>query len=234
MRRDKRIALGVPLLPYTTMIMSNLLWVSYGCLKWIPTILQANGTGLVLGTIYFIEFLRLTPAKTTLLPGTVLQHIQALLLTVTFILVVLLWWPRLYPDANPADILGSVGVLFSITMFASPLVSLRTVMKTQSARTISLPFTLASIINNALWGIVGYWDMDDPHIYIQGAMGLTFGMIQLVVKMWYGDEPRSARIMIHRQLKRTSSDISIFSEIVKDEENVNEEEHIQLLHLRNR
>jgi hypothetical protein len=39
MRRDKHIASGVPLLPYTTMVMSNLLWVSYGILRWSPAIL---------------------------------------------------------------------------------------------------------------------------------------------------------------------------------------------------
>eukprot|EP00550_Attheya_septentrionalis_P001603 CAMPEP_0198294062 /NCGR_PEP_ID=MMETSP1449-20131203/20419_1 /TAXON_ID=420275 /ORGANISM="Attheya septentrionalis, Strain CCMP2084" /LENGTH=205 /DNA_ID=CAMNT_0043993889 /DNA_START=386 /DNA_END=1003 /DNA_ORIENTATION=+ len=200
------------------MVMSNLLWVSYGILRWSPAILLANGTGLTLGTIYFIEFIRLTPAKATLLPGTVLQHMQALFLTVTCILVVVIWGHRLYPRA---DILGSAGVLFSVAMFASPLVSLRTMMETQSARIISLPFTLASIANNALWGIVGYWDMHDPHIFIQGAMGLTFGMIQLIVKVWYRDEPR----------RRTSSDSDISSssdisipEIVKDEI-VKEEEH---------
>ena len=206
MRRDQTVGVS-PLLPYTTMVLSNFLWLSYGVLRRESSILFANGTGFLLGCLYFAQYLSLLSFQTnskvspsssrqvqqqqqqsSLLPGTVTQHVQSI---VTLILMVLLtiWGSnhQFLPVQDPATLLGTAAVVLSCAMFASPLVALKTVIETQSARAISLGSVLATIANNFLWGFLGYFDMKDVHLSTQGAIGLLMGLVQLVLKLWYGN-----------------------------------------------
>jgi len=225
MRRDQTVGVR-PLLPYTTMVLSNLLWVSYGVLRQESSILFANGTGFVLGCLYFAQYLslfsfqtnsKLSPSSSrqvqqepsSLLPGTVTQHVQSIV--TLFLMVLLTIWGsnhRFLPVQDPATLLGTAAVVLSCAMFASPLVALKTVIETQSARAISLGSVVATIANNFLWGILGYFDMKDVHISIQGAIGLLMGLVQLALKLWYGNGTATATTRRARGLmKRVNSNI---------------------------
>lgn len=79
-----------------------------------------------------------------------------------------------------------MGVVLCVAMFGSPLASLKTVLLTKSAESIPLPFTLASVLNCLLWSVVGVLDMKDANIYIPNLLGLSFGFIQVGLKLMYG------------------------------------------------
>jgi len=225
MRRDKSVGAS-PLLPYTLMVVSNFLWVAYGVLRHETPILVANGTGLALGCLYFVQYLRLfwwpSPKQTQqqqqqlqqstlLLPGTVSQHIRGIAGVVLAVIFMIVGSQRHFiPLKDPASVLGTAGVIFSIAMFASPLVALKTVIETGSARSLSLSMVMATIANNVLWGITGYWDMHDIHVSTQGAIGLLMGLIQLTLKLWYGDGTS-------RRLKRSSSSDKMDTAVVDQE-----------------
>jgi solute carrier family 50 (sugar transporter) len=178
---------NLPLLPYTSMLVNNIVWCAYGILKKEPIILFASGPGLVLSTIYFLQFIRLAPSQSPTLPGKANQHKQVVggvLLTTLFLVATSLTSKSI----DTTDLLGKAGVLFTMVMFASPLAAIQSVIQSQSAKLIPLPTTIASLINNYMWGVVGFIDMKDVNIYLPAVVGLTFSLIQLGLKLWFKEK----------------------------------------------
>jgi solute carrier family 50 protein (sugar transporter) len=91
---------------------------------------------------------------------------------------------------DPAAWIGNIAVLFCVAMFASPLAALQTVLHTKSAKSIPLPFTLATVLNCLLWSVVGLLDMHDANIYLPNLLGLAFGIAQVVLKLVYDNGRR--------------------------------------------
>jgi solute carrier family 50 (sugar transporter) len=80
-----------------------------------------------------------------------------------------------------------MGVLLCMVMFGSPLATLKTVILTKSARSIPLPFTVASTINCFLWSVAGLFKLKDFNVYFPNLVGLTFSLVQVALKLKYGD-----------------------------------------------
>ena len=137
-----------------------------------------------MGVYYFLTFIRFSPKKSPTLPGSTMQHFQgmSLLVGITTILAFSL------PTMKAAEIIGTLGVIFCVAMFASPLAALKSVLATKSAKSIPLPFTVAAIVNCFLWSVVGLMDMKDFNIYAPNLLGLLFGLIQLALKLIYKGE----------------------------------------------
>jgi solute carrier family 50 protein (sugar transporter) len=171
---------NLPLLPYSTMVSSAFLWLVYGILQKESKIWSANGVGLVLGSYYFYEFLRYCPKSSPTLPGSKELHVKTVAAVLSTTLV------ATYALTRPAVWIGRAGVLFCIVMFASPLAALQTVIQQRSARAIPLPFTIASVINCFLWSVVGLWQMHDINVYLPNLLGLSFGLAQVALKIFYG------------------------------------------------
>ena len=180
---SKRSVGSLPLLPYSSMVASAFLWLVYGVLKQESIIWSANLVGLALGTYYFIVFIRYSPEKAPTLPGSIMQHVQGCFAVAILTVVLTITLPTM----QAATIIGHLGVLFGVAMFASPLAALRTVLETQSAKSIPLPFTLASVLNCFLWSVVGLLDMLDFNIYAPNLLGLSFGLVQVALKLQYGN-----------------------------------------------
>lgn len=182
--RSRKVG-SLPLLPYTTMILNSMLWFAYGLLQHEIKIWSCNGTGLVLGIYYFVYYIKYySPTATTsssathhhnTLPGTIQQHVQAILGTLVFAILCII--------ANTAWLIGKVGMIFCVGLFASPLSVVRIVIATQSARCIPLPFTLASLINCFLWTAFGWKQANDANLYIPNFLGLLLSLTQLGLKL---------------------------------------------------
>ena len=167
------------------MIASAFLWVVYGLLKNESKIYVANSVGLILGMYYFFAFIQFAPPVATTLPGAVVQHKQgmaAMILLTAFVAM-----SNIIP--SPERVIGSAGVVFCIAMFASPLAALKVVIQTKSARAIPLPFCVASTVNCLLWTVIGIFDMKDINIWLPNILGLSFSVIQVILKLVYGDGP---------------------------------------------
>lgn len=111
---------------------------------------------------YFLKFAKFAPIKAPTLPGTIRQHVNAIL-SVFAATIGLIY---MSPFKDPAAIIGQAAVVFCIAMFGSPLAALKTVLETKSAKSIPLPFTLATIANCFLWSITGF-EMNDFNIYFR-------------------------------------------------------------------
>ena len=88
-----------------------------------------------------------------------------------------------------ASLVGNVAVVFCLLMFASPLSALKTVLRTRSARSIPLPFTLATVLNCFLWSVAGLGEFRDFNIYFPNLLGLAFGLIQVALKIVFENGP---------------------------------------------
>jgi uncharacterized protein with PQ loop repeat len=110
-----------------------------------------------------LRFAKFAPIKAETLPGSIRQHVNAIL-SVFFATIGLIY---MSPFKDPAAIIGQAAVVFCIALFGSPLAALKTVLKTKSAKSIPLPFTLATIANCFLWSITGLFEMHDKNIYFR-------------------------------------------------------------------
>mmetsp|Transcript_19049 Transcript_19049/g.31603 ORF Transcript_19049/g.31603 Transcript_19049/m.31603 type:complete len:246 (-) Transcript_19049:1287-2024(-) len=168
----------LPLLPYSSMISSAFVWIAYGIMKAEMKIWCTNVVGLVFGLSYFLVFIKYCPPQSSTLPGSVLQHMQGTSAFILLCLVLSTW--------SGVQMVGNLGVILCVCMFASPLAALKVVLQTRSARAIPLPFTLASILNCFLWSVAGLFDMHDYAIYVPNLLGLSFGLAQVALKLIYG------------------------------------------------
>lgn len=171
---------SLPLLPYSSMCINGFAWFTYGILKNQATVWRPNLFGLCCGIYYFYQFTRFCDPKAKELPGTVSEHVRYSSLLATLIVLISLTAP------DPEDLIGKLGVLFCIILFASPLSTLRTVIATRNANCIPLPFTLACLINCGLWSISGLFDMHDFNIYFPNVLGLIFSVLQVLLILFYG------------------------------------------------
>ena len=165
------------------MVANCFLWLTYGLLKKEIRVWGTNGVGLLLALFYFMKFARYAPLKSSTLPGAIKQHIQAnaMVVAATFGIV------YMSPFSDPASIIGNIAVLFCVAMFGSPLAALQTVLQTKSARSIPLPFTVATVLNCLLWSVYGWWGMKDINIYLPNLLGLAFGLAQVALKLKFDD-----------------------------------------------
>jgi solute carrier family 50 (sugar transporter) len=176
-----------PLLPYSTMIINAALWFIYGLLKQNISVWFGNGICLVLGVTYFLIYIRFSPPASSILPGTVQQHIQVVVGMVLAAVLI-----SIFPILNdPAQLIGSVGCIIVVLLFASPLVVLRQVIQSKDARSIPLPFTVACTLNCFLWTVYGFWGVRDFYIYFPNALGLILSVAQLVLKIYYSEESKN-------------------------------------------
>jgi solute carrier family 50 protein (sugar transporter) len=153
------------------MIVSSFLWLTYGFLIQEPAVWQTNMAGLCLSVYYFLRFIKYAPSKALTLPGSIQQHVNV----ISYIFCLTVSIVYIWPISNPTSVVGNFAVAFCVAMFASPLSALKTVMKTKSAKTIPLPFTVATVINCLLWSVVGIFDLNDFNIYFPNLLGLSCG-----------------------------------------------------------
>jgi solute carrier family 50 (sugar transporter) len=151
-----------------------------GILKQERKVWLTNAIGLLLGLYYVMEFIKHAPKRSPTLPGSVMGHLQACVV----LCLATAGIATLVPQST--SMVGNLGVVLCVAMFGSPLASLKTVLLTKSAESIPLPFTLASVLNCLLWSVVGVLDMKDANIYIPNLLGLSFGFIQVGLKLMYG------------------------------------------------
>jgi solute carrier family 50 protein (sugar transporter) len=186
-QREGRVG-NLPLLPYTIMIINSLLYLAYGLLLREIRIWSGNAVGLLLGMYYFRSYRPFVPTERVLgvgksspLPGTLQQHVQAIGVAVGFISMSILLASR----ESAAQFIGTVAMVVCVSLYASPLSVIRVVLETKNSRCIPLPFTVAMTINCFLWTVFGLWQANDANIYIPSGLGLIFSLAQVGLKLYF-------------------------------------------------
>ncbi len=133
--RSSRSTGSLPLLPYSSMVVNAFLWMTYGILNKDSKIWSPNAFGLFMGLNYCLQFRNNVPKNASNLPGTVAQHFRYGSLMILFTMLT-----AITIDKSMATFLiGKLGVVVCVILFASPLAALKNVLATKSAKSIPLP-----------------------------------------------------------------------------------------------
>lgn len=169
----------LPLLPYSSMAVTGFIWTAYGILQRQPAVWSANGLGFFLSLFYFIQFARFSPAKASTLPGSIQQHWNV----GVFISVIAL----LATLAKNSKLVGLMCVAVCLSLYGSPLSAVKTVWSSKSASSIPLPASLATTVTCFLWSVVAIFKLKDMTIIIPNIIGLLLGILQLSLKLVFGN-----------------------------------------------
>ena len=86
--------------------------------------------------------------------------------------------------AKVQSALGSYATVLFIILSGSPLSTIKTVLSTRKSSTILAPFTMAQVTNCGLWSAYGL-AIKDKFVFGPNLTGLSFGLIQLVLKILF-------------------------------------------------
>jgi len=193
---------SLPLLPYTSMVCCCFIFFVYGVLIDLQSVWIPNIAGVALGLIYVTVFVRTCGPETKNLPGTANQHMfgMSALIGINMCIAAIaasgvgidnepleLHSTLLAQSGVAIDIIGKEGVIMCIILFASPLAVIQQVIKTKSAASIPLPFTLASLVSCVAWFVLGWWRANDFNIYFPNVLGFSCSVAQLLLKAMYGN-----------------------------------------------
>lgn len=140
--RDTGTTGDVAVAPYAAMFANGVLWASYGVLLDNPSIALPNVSAIVLGASYCAAFYCYRSPQACVLPyfgaaGSMVAATAGAAATL--------------PAAEAAGVIGSIGCVASVAMFAGPLASIRAVLRDRSAAAIPPAFTVVSCANTAVW-----------------------------------------------------------------------------------
>jgi len=172
----------MPLLPFSAMCANGAMWITYGVLLDNPAIWAPNLPALAMGGLYTAVFLRYCPADANWLPLTRSWHLAGIAAAVGLSVGL----AAVLPSDQAANIIGTVAVGVCIVMFTGPLAAMKTVLQDRSTKTLSLPMTIATVVNCSLWTYYGAAMINDSFIWFPNALGLASGLAQVALFARFG------------------------------------------------
>ncbi|KAI5061479.1 hypothetical protein GOP47_0023984 [Adiantum capillus-veneris] len=167
-------------LPYICTLLSTSLWSYYGLIKPGGTlILTINAAGTVLQSFYLIVFLIFVPkqrkARTALLAFLLDGLCFGLIFIATFIST---------KGSQRVFVVGAICSAISVSMYASPLVALRSVIRTKSVEFMPFFLSLFLFLNGGVWALYALL-VKDVFIGIPNVIGFVLGGVQLTLYVYY-------------------------------------------------
>ena len=165
--------------PYLAMTFNGILWCLYGWLRSDITLIVANTSAAILGTLYTAVFARYKPKGLSLVPH--MTVVGCLLIAVITIVL-------MFDEHSAKRHIGLLGCTIGVVMFSGPLGAIRSILRDKSTRSLPLAFTVASFLCCVAWSGYGWLVIDDAYIYVPNLLGLTASLVQLSLFVVYGVE----------------------------------------------
>lgn len=168
-------------LPSALMTIGTTAWVGYALSVRDPWIALTNVPGTLVAIAQLVVMLPL------MRPGRQLTQVQATVLggaTCT----TLLWARLIFGGVSAAvrsQVLGLYATVICIMLFASPLTTIATVVRTRNAASILAPLTVSQVLNCVMWTIYGVFAARDPFVWGPNGTGLILGLVQLALKLCF-------------------------------------------------
>lgn len=168
-------------LPTTLMVVSTAAWLGYGLSAHNPWITATNTLGAVTACFSFLTMMPLMK------PGEALKQVKLTILggLASFLL---LWYGLIFGGIGAAARSYWLGIYASaicVVLFASPLSTIASVLKTGNSESILAPLTLAQIANTLMWTVYGVFAAKDVFVWGPNGAGLGLGLIQLALKFCF-------------------------------------------------
>ncbi|XP_042477345.1 bidirectional sugar transporter SWEET3b-like isoform X1 [Macadamia integrifolia] len=171
--------------PYIVFLLSALLYFWYGLpvvsYKWENiTVVTICGAGVIFESAYVLIYIWFASANR--------KRILAILMVVAVIMVVsittLVSTFALHDHHHRKLFVGSIGIVFTVGMYASPLVVVKRVIQTKSVEFMPFYLSLFSFLNTLLWGLYGLL-AHDPFIGLPSVLGCPLSFLQLMLYYIY-------------------------------------------------
>ncbi|XP_030958605.1 bidirectional sugar transporter SWEET16-like [Quercus lobata] len=173
-------------LPYITTLLSTCLWTFYGLLK--PDgllVLTVNGIGAVFQFIYVTLFLIYAPPdKKIKIANTVAVLNVGLPGSVTAITLL-----AIHDNSTQLIFVGILCAGQTIAMYASPLSSMRIVIKTKSVEYMPFSLSFFLFLNAGIWCIYSVL-IKDFFVGVPNAIGFVLGATQLILYTIYKNKSK--------------------------------------------
>ena len=165
--------------PLAIMAVSSICWLVYGLSIQDPYVTLSNVPGAI-ASIWYVT------AVLPLLKGGQLQTTQSIIVGLAAI-TINLWTYLSLTKKTMAQVSSALGLFASglfIVLSGSPLSTIKTVLRAKDSGTILAPLTFAQVTNTALWSAYGL-AIREKFVYGPNAVGLGFGLIQLLLKLMF-------------------------------------------------
>ncbi|GLJ19395.1 hypothetical protein SUGI_0349470 [Cryptomeria japonica] len=169
-------------LPYVCTLFKCCLWLLYGApfVKSHSTLLLTiNGPGFVFEMFYLLSFLVFAPKK-----EKVKTLRLAIAMMVAFLMVVVVTICALHTYNFRQLLVGTLGVILAIVMYASPLSVVGDVIRTKCVKYMPFLISLFTTLNALVWTAYSVIARD-IFIGVPCGIGFLLGVTQLVVYLIY-------------------------------------------------
>ncbi|KAL9246634.1 hypothetical protein vseg_020145 [Gypsophila vaccaria] len=169
-------------IPYLATFVNCMLWVVYGLPFVHPNsvlVVTINGAGFFIEIVYLLLFIIYSTKKTRL---RVVLIAIAEIIAVGIMTAMVLSLTR--TTKQRSSIVGMIGIVCNIMMYASPLSVMKLVMTTKSVEYMPFFLSFASFANGIAWTIYALHPFD-PYIAAPNGVGTLFALAQLILYAAY-------------------------------------------------
>eukprot|EP00055_Hartaetosiga_balthica_P003580 m.8304 g.8304 ORF g.8304 m.8304 type:complete len:303 (+) comp3078_c0_seq1:225-1133(+) len=166
---------ALSILPSLSLFTNCCIWSWYGFLVDDLPVMLPNLSGIAFGAIYTAVYLKYTdkvPVSMLVGSGAIISAISATAL--------------LGNTETVVPYIGLVGDVLAVILMASPLATIKTVIKEKSTRALPFAISFATLLNASSWTMYGSLVMGDPLIWVPNALGLGAALVQMSLFMKYG------------------------------------------------
>eukprot|EP01062_Namystynia_karyoxenos_P056283 TRINITY_DN47249_c0_g1_i1.p3 TRINITY_DN47249_c0_g1~~TRINITY_DN47249_c0_g1_i1.p3 ORF type:complete len:328 (+),score=110.23 TRINITY_DN47249_c0_g1_i1:87-986(+) len=172
-------------LPYFVVPGNCFLWLVYGVLNDMNmTMLTGNAPGFLLGLWYVYNFMKYkAPGASITVPAALSASAAAVAAGAALAL----------PTAQAINVIGLYGCAIVVAMFSGPVAAIGTVLRTKDTSSLSLPLTLAALVNCSLWFGFGWFLINDPYVWGPNSIGFAIQLAGLLMFFRFGlAKPKAA------------------------------------------
>jgi len=181
LKRDGDVG-KLPLLPYSMMFVNSAVWCAWALLCDLPAVWASNLVGVSLSLYYTSQFCRVCPKTADWLPFTKPVHLAGMTAGLLLILSIVL----LLPTDSATFILGLVGNATVLTLYASPLASIRAVLAMKSTKYLPFDFTCSTFCACTLGTYYSFFMINDPMLGVPNLVGALVAAAQLALLARFG------------------------------------------------
>ncbi|WCJ36314.1 Bidirectional sugar transporter SWEET12 [Euphorbia peplus] len=176
----KKSTEGFQSFPYVVSLFSAMVWLYYASLKSDAFLLiTINSVGCLIESIYIAIFITYAPKQARMFTLRLLVF-----LNIGGFSLILLLSHFLAQGSKRVTLLGWISVVFSVSVFASPLAIIRLVIRTKSVEFMPFSLSFFLTLSAVMWLFYGIL-LKDFYIAVPNILGFVFGMVQMILYVIY-------------------------------------------------
>ncbi|CAM6017772.1 unnamed protein product [Sphagnum balticum] len=191
-------------IPYVCTLLNCALWVMYGSplVEFQMLVVTINAAGCIIELSYLFIYLLFATKKIKM---KVLKLL--LLVLVAYISVVVLVLELVHDKSRRKLIFGTLCVVVTVAMYASPLTVMSMVIRTRSVEFMPFLLSLFNFINGAVWFGYAFVGQLDIFIAVPNGLGAFSGIVQLVLYAIYKNATPVKSVVKQQELDAVGADV---------------------------